>query len=485
VIVTFLAAIHVAGVAGLALYGLLGFLTLALYLRHCRDGPPPPSLTDSPLPFITVQLPLFNERDVVRRLVNAAAALDYPRDRLQIQVLDDSTDDTTALAAQCVTEWQAQGLDIVLLHREHRQGFKAGALAEALESTRGELIAVFDADFVPRPDFLRRTIPFFRLDARLGMVQARWGHLNASDSALTGAQAMALDKHFAVEQLVRHRANCFPKFNGSAGIWRRACIADAGGWQADTVCEDLCLSTRAVLAGWRFYYAGEVVAPAELPATILAYKSQQARWAMGATQCLTKYAAPIWRAREYSLLARLYALLSMSAYMTHLLLLALLLVQLPLLLYGYRLPGWLLIFTLLGLGQPVLFVLAQRALYPDWVRRMADLPALLLIAVGTAPSNAKGILHGLFGRDFTFTRTPKGGNRSYRMRVDPLLLVELALACYSAVTLALALGQGHTGSALLPLTGALGLGYVALLSLRESLPASWAAAWLALLRSIL
>jgi len=463
-----LAAIHVASVAGLALYGLLGFLTLALYLRHRRERRPLPAVPESALPCVTVQLPLFNERDVVERLIAAAAALDYPRDRLQVQVLDDSTDDTTALAAACVARRRAEGLDIALLHREHRCGFKAGALAEALDEARGELVAIFDADFVPAPDFLRRTIPFFNQDERLGVVQARWGHLNAADSALTGAQAMALDKHFAIEQLVRHRANCFPKFNGSAGVWRRACIADAGGWQADTACEDLCLSTRAALAGWRFHYAGEVVAPAELPATILAYKSQQARWAMGATQCLTKYAGPIWRAREHSLLARLYALLTMSAYTTHLLLLALLLVQLPLILNGYRLPGWLLVFTLLGLGQPILFVLAQQALHPDWARRMAQLPALLLIAIGAAPSNARGILRGLFGREFTFTRTPKGLNHSYRMRVDGLLWVELGLAGYSAVALALALDRGNTGPAVLLLTSMLGLGYVALLGLLET-----------------
>lgn len=467
-VTTFLAAIHVASVAGLALYGLLGFLTLALYLRHRHERRPLPVVPESALPCVTVQLPLFNERDVVQRLISAAAGLDYPRDRLQVQVLDDSTDDTTDLAALCVAQWRAKGLDIALLHREHRRGFKAGALAEACDRARGEFIAIFDADFVPEPDFLRQTIPFFAQDERLGMVQARWGHLNEADSALTGAQAIALDKHFAIEQLVRHRAGCFPKFNGSAGVWRRACIADAGGWQADTACEDLCLSTRAVLSGWRFHYASDVVAPAELPTTILAYKSQQARWAMGATQCLTKYAGPIWRAREHSLLARLYALLTMSAYTTHLLLLALLLVQLPLILNGYRLPGWLLVFTVLGLGQPILFVLAQQALHANWAGRIVDLPALLLVAIGTAPSNAGGILRGLSGREFTFSRTPKGLGGSYRMRFDRLLLVELGLAGYSAVTLALALSRGDSGPAVLLFTSMLGLGYVGLLGLQET-----------------
>lgn len=466
--IAILVALYMAGVAGLAVYGLLGFLTLGLYLRHRHDHYSPPPIAPDEWPHVTVQLPVYNERDVVERLLDAAAALDYPRDRLHLQILDDSTDDTTSLAAAWVARRRAEGVDAVLLHRDERQGFKAGALAAATQRAASEFIAIFDADFVPRTSFLRLTLPYLISDASLGAVQARWGHLNANDSALTGAQAIALDKHFAVEQVVRHRAACFPKFNGSAGVWRRSCIEEVGGWETDTLCEDLCLSTRAVLGGWRFHFADDVVAPAELPRTMLAYQNQQARWAMGATQCLAKYAGPIWRSPGHSLVARLYALLSMSAYTTHLLLLIILLVQFPLILSGYRFPMWMIVFSILGLGQPILFVLAQQVLYEDWWRRARHMPALLLLAVGTAPSNTWAVMRGLSGRQFTFVRTPKGAQRSYRLSAGQSVWVEATLAIYSAAVLLLAIGTGNTGSIFLPLLCLLGFTYVAALAGRES-----------------
>ncbi len=464
---TVLVALHLASLIGLAIYGLLGFLTLALYWRHRREADPCPPFPDD-WPIVTVQLPVYNEREVIGRLIDAAAALDYPRERLEIQILDDSTDDTTAAAAARVALLQARGVRITHLQRCNRREFKAGALQDALPAARGEFIAIFDADFVPPPDFLRRTVTYLVADDGLGVVQARWGHLNDNASRLTQAQAMALDKHFAVEQLVRQRAYLFPKFNGAAGVWRRRCIEAVGGWQGDTVCEDLCLSTRAVLAGWRFHFAVEVVAPAELPESILAYKTQQARWAMGATQCLTKYGRRIALAAEQTLLARVYALLSLGAYATQGLLLLLLLVQLPLVLTGYRLPGWVLLFGPIGLGQPLLFILAQRALHRDWASRLRYLPALLLIAIGTAPSNTRAVLHALFGRRFTFARTPKGASGSYRSAAGRMLWVEVALMVYSAVTLAVAIRAGITGPILLLTTTLIGFGYVAWLGIQES-----------------
>lgn len=461
-----LVALHLASLIGLAIYGLLGFLTLGLFLRHRHDSFPTPPVPDE-LPAVTVQLPVYNERDVIRRLIDAITALDYPRTRLEIQVLDDSTDDTSATAAACVAAYRAQGYCITHLRRHERRGFKAGALQDALPAAIGEFIAIFDADFVPQPDFLQRTMPYLLADDDLGVVQARWGHLNRDSSSLTQAQAIALDKHFAVEQLVRQRADYFPKFNGAAGVWRRRCIEDVGGWQGDTVCEDLCLSTRAVLAGWRFYFAPDVVAPAELPGTIAAYKTQQSRWALGATQCLTKYGRQIALAADQSPLARLYSLLSLGAYATQGLLLLLLLVQLPLVLTGYRLPGWVLLFGPIGLAQPLLFILSQRALYRDWPSRLRYLPALLLIAIGTAPNNTRAVLHGLSGRAFTFDRTPKGGGRSYRSTMGRTLWVELAFMLYTAVTLAIAIHTKIGGPVLLLGTSLLGFGYVAWLDIRE------------------
>ncbi|HUM71980.1 MAG TPA: glycosyltransferase, partial [Chloroflexota bacterium] len=321
--------------AALSVYGLLGFYTLWQYGRHRRDTFLCPPLPADP-PSITIQLPIYNEPFVVKRLIRAAVQQQYPAHRLQIQVIDDSTDNTADKAARLVTYYKKKGVNIGLLRREERAGYKAGALAAALPQASGDLIAIFDADFVPPPDFLQQTVPHFLTDGRVGMVQARWGHLNDQESVLTAVQALALDKHFALEQTVRHRAQLFPKFNGAGGVWRRACLEDAGSWLADTVCEDLCLSTRAQLRGWQFRFLPDVVVPAELPPTMAAYKIQQARWGKGATQCLRQYARPILTTPGHSWAARLYALLAMLAYTTNLLVILLLLLQLPLMLSGYQ-----------------------------------------------------------------------------------------------------------------------------------------------------
>jgi cellulose synthase/poly-beta-1,6-N-acetylglucosamine synthase-like glycosyltransferase len=465
---TALGTLYTLTVFGLAIYGALGFLTLALFLRHRRENPSVPILHDDQLPPVTVQLPVYNESQVVERLIQAAARLDYPADRLQLQVLDDSTDDTTALAAKQVAALQGAGLNAELIHRTDRTGFKAGALAGGLAAATGEFIVIFDADFEPEPDFLRRTIPHFLADDKLGVVQTRWGHSNAGASTLTGMQAIALDKHFVMEQLVRHRARFYPKFNGSAGVWRRTCMEDAGGWQDDTVCEDLCLSTRAVLRGWEFRFLPEVVAPAELPTGILAYKNQQARWAEGSSQCLRKYGRQIATDRQQTPLARLYALLSMSAYSTHALFLILLLIQIPLLLANFQYPSWFFIATIAGLGQPILFVAAQQVLYRDWVLRLRHVPTLLLVAIGMAPSNTRAILRGAFGRHHTFIRTPKGAGDRYRLPLDGLFAVELALALYAAVALAMAISGSNYGPAPLLAGCVVGFGYVAASSWRDA-----------------
>lgn len=466
-----LGIIYALTVAAMSLFGFLGLFTLWLYWRHRHDNAPCPALP-AELPPVTIQLPIFNEKYVVERLINAAAAQVYPSDRLHIQVVDDSTDDTTPIAADLVDRYKRMGVHIDLLHRDNRQGYKAGALAAALPQAQGEFIAIFDADFEPQPDFLQKTIPYFVHEPGLGMIQARWGHLNANDSALTAAQAIALDKHFAMEQTVRHRANMYPKFNGAGGVWRRTCMEDAGGWQDDTVCEDLDLSTRAILKGWQFRFLNDVTAPAELPTSITAYKSQQARWAKGSTQCLNKFGGDILRDRRHSLAARLYALVSMSAYSTHLLLLALLLLQIPLIYGHYRFPTMLFVFSLIAIGQPLLFVLGQQALYPDWLKRLRHFPTLLVVAIGLAPSNSRAILQAFGKQEHVFVRTPKTGNmkgekRPYRLPFDWIVGVELLLALYAAAGLLLAVAQGSWGSVFFLATCVLGFGYVALLSLRE------------------
>jgi cellulose synthase/poly-beta-1,6-N-acetylglucosamine synthase-like glycosyltransferase len=470
--------LYVLTVAVLSLYGFLGLLTLWLYWRHRHEVDVCPAVAEADLPPVTVQLPIFNERFVVRRLLDTAVALDYPADRLHIQVIDDSTDDTTTQAAELVAQYRAQGVNIDLLHRENRQGFKAGALANALAQDHSDFIAIFDADFQPQPDFLRRTIPYFMAEPDLDMIQARWGHLNDQDSPLTAAQAIALDKHFAMEQTVRDRAAFFPKFNGSGGIWRRSCIEKAGGWRDDTVCEDLCLSTRAALQGSRFRFLNDVVAPAELPQSMTAFKSQQARWAQGSTQCLWRYGRSILTDRHHSLLGRLYGLLSMSLYMAHILLIILLLLFVPLVYANYQFSGGMIIFSIAGIGQPLLFILGQQVLYANWRQRLHHLPTLLLVAIGLAPSVSRAILQGVFNRNNVFVRTPKlglgqrvtrgRGDGAYRLRFDWIILLELLLALYAAIGIVVAVAQNNFGSIFFLLTCVLGMGYVAVQSIREN-----------------
>ncbi len=409
-------------------------------------------------------------------LIKAAVSFQYPADKLQIQVVDDSTDDTTEHAAKLVDTYKRKGINIQLVHRTNRQGYKAGALQAALTQATGEFIAVFDADFQPKPDFLQNTIPHFFEDATLGMIQARWGHLNPDDSPLTAAQAIALDKHFAMEQTVRHRANMFPKFNGAGGVWRRTCMEDSGGWEADTVCEDLCLSTRAILKGWQFRFLNDVTAPAELPTSIAAYKNQQARWAKGSSQCLVKFGRPIMADQKQTLMARLYAILSMSAYSTHLLVLALLLLQLPLVLLNYRFSAKMLLFSMAGIGQPLLFIMAQQVLYSDWRKRLRHFPTMVLVAIGIGPSTSRGILQAFLSKDHPFIRTPKRGNskvstavlhQRYQLNFDWIIIVEIFLALYALVGIAIAIANGNIGPLFFLITCAAGMSYVAFLSLRE------------------
>lgn len=477
--IDFLVAIYIAALSVMSVFGLLGFVTLWFYWKHRHEDAQTPAMpAEAQWPTVTVQLPIYNERYVVAQLVDAAVALDYPADKLHIQVVDDSTDETTALAAERVAHYQAQGVHITHHYRQHRQGYKAGALAEATAVATGEFIAIFDADFMPPPHFLRQTIPFFIGRDQLGVVQTRWGHQNADSSALTAAQAMAMDKHFMIEQTVRQRADFYPKFNGTAGVWRRACMEDVGGWQADTVCEDLCLSTRAVLQGWDFQFLPNVVTPGELPTSMIAYKNQQARWAKGSVQCLRKFGGQILADTHHRPLGRVYAVLAMAAYMTHPFLLFILLMQLPLVWAGYPLPPQLLLLSITGMGQPILFIIAQQLIYPDWRRRLRHFPTLMMISMGLGPAITRAIGQVWLGREHIFVRTPKGEGQTgkahqprtldgYRLPFDWIVLVEVGLALYTAVTMATAVWLGIWGPLFLLTFASFGLGYVAWGSLRE------------------
>jgi len=364
-----LGLLYLLTAAALSLYGLNALWLTWLGWRHRAERPRRPQTQDWPQ--VTVYLPIYNEMHVVHRLLDGVARLDYPRDRLQVLILDDSTDETTDLAARHAAELRREGLNVHLLHREDRAGFKAGALAEATPHTRGEIVVIFDADFVPPRDYLRKVVPHFVDAPRLGCVQTRWGHLNQDYALLTRAQALALDGHFTVEQTARNRAGLFMSFNGTAGAWRQECIEESGGWSADTLCEDLDLSYRAQIRGWQFLFLPEVVAPAELPAQMAAFKRQQFRWARGSIQCLMKLGSTVARA-PVPWVARVEGMVHLSSYLVHPLMLLLLLSSLPLLLMEQRIPWPFAFLSLASLGPPLLYAMGQWTLYPRgrlWWRR--------------------------------------------------------------------------------------------------------------------
>jgi cellulose synthase/poly-beta-1,6-N-acetylglucosamine synthase-like glycosyltransferase len=465
----------------LAIYGANALLLTLIYLRRRGQAPVPPP-EPAAWPVVTVQAPVFNELHVVERLIDALTALDYPRERIQIQILDDSTDETTALAASCVERYRAQGLAIELVHRQHRPGFKAGALAAAMPQANGEIIAIFDADFTPAPDFLRRTVPAMLADPRVGFIQTRWSHLNDSYSLLTQAQALALDGHFVVEQTVRQRSGWLFGFNGTAGLWRKSCIDDAGGWQTDTLCEDLDLSYRAQLRGWQGLYLPDVDAPAEIPPQLAAFKRQQSRWATGSIQAFRKLAGQVARSPR-PLGHKIEGLIHLGAYFCHPLMVLLLLLTLPLLWFGDTAANplrWLLAYLgLASVGPPLLYAVSQWELYRerDWLRRMAALPLLVLLGTGLALSNTAAVLRGLSRRPADFQRTPKfhvqdrrdlWQNKRYTLPLSWLVLGEMALTGYALLTVAVALWRGHIYAAPFLLLYVGGFGVMVVVGIAQS-----------------
>jgi cellulose synthase/poly-beta-1,6-N-acetylglucosamine synthase-like glycosyltransferase len=438
-------------VYGLCLVFMLGFsLTQGrLAWLACRARPLPPPPAPATWPLVTVQLPLYNEQNVVERLLDAAAALDYPADRLLIQVLDDSTDETVTLAAARVAHYQAQGMNIRQVRRPTRQGYKAGALAHGLAETEAEFIAIFDADFVPAPDFLRRVIPYFT-SPTIGMVQTRWGHLNEHVSLLTRLQAFGLNAHFLVEQVGRQAGGHFFNFNGTGGVWRRTCIEDAGGWHADTLTEDLDLSYRAQLRGWRFRYLPQVVAPAELPAHLGALQAQQHRWNKGAAETARKHLGRVWRTPGLTLATRLHATFHLLNSSVFAIILLMALLSVPLVFVrAYRAdfePAFRLatgfVFTLVPLAG--YYYVAWRRAGPQQGRWFA--PTLLLflaLSMGLALHNARAVLQGWLRRASPFVRTPKLGasgsspKAAYGSRlITPPPLAQSALTLYFLAGLA-------------------------------------------------
>jgi cellulose synthase/poly-beta-1,6-N-acetylglucosamine synthase-like glycosyltransferase len=483
-----LLALYYSVLVVLSFYGLHRLVLVALYLHTRRRTMPPPELPDDPLawPIVTVQLPLYNEMYVAERLIDAVCRLDYPAGRLEIQVLDDSTDETTEIVARAVAAYRQRGVDIHHRHRTDRTGFKAGALAAGLATARGELLAIFDADFVPAPDFLKKSVPYFA-DPRLGMVQGSWAHINRGYSLLTRVEAILLDGHFMIEHAARNRSGCFFNFNGTAGVWRRTAIESAGGWEHDTLTEDLDLSYRAQLRGWRFLYLPELAVPSELPVDVNGFKSQQHRWAKGAVQTGRKLLGRILRA-PLPLRVKMEAFVHLTNNASYPLtvLLALLIFPAMMLRRGTSVRMLLIVDLPLFLSATVsllaFYLMSQIAAGEGWRRKVRYLPALMGVGIGLSVNNARAVLSGLFQRGGTFHRTPKyrierrGQDwfaKRYRAGTDPTRLIEVGLALYFLGCTIYAWVAGMWMSIPFLYLFMQGYGYMAVLSYLPSLREWW------------
>ena len=468
----------------LAMYGIHRYaLVYHFYKNRKNIAPPPPPITEWPR--VTVQLPIYNERYVIERLVDAIAQFDYPRELLDIQVLDDSTDETQEVARNCVERYQQLGLPIAYIHRDNREGFKAGALQEGLKSARGEFVAIFDADFIPPADFLRNTVPYFA-DSKMAMVQTRWSYINRNYSKLTEVEAILLDGHFVVEHSARFRSGLFFNFNGTAGIWRRAAIEDAGGWQHDTLTEDTDLSYRAQLRGWQFIYLPDIECPSELPVEMNAFKSQQARWAKGLMQTAKKILPRVMRSNVPGAV-KAEAFFHLTANISYPLMVFLSIILLPAMIVRFY-QGW---FQVLVIDLPLFiastcsissfYLAAERAIYPKtWKRTFLYLPFIMAVGIGLSVRNALAVMEAIFGVKSEFVRTPKyrveagaqtdGGwaQKKYRKGAGWMPYAEVALGLYFAAAVVYAIEMENYATVPFLLLFVWGYLYTGLMSLGQT-----------------
>ena len=467
---------------GLSGYGLHRYFIVYLFLKNRKRAPQPLSQF-AQLPVVTVQLPIFNEIYVVERLLRSVSELDYPKEFLQIQVLDDSTDETRTITASSVRRLVERGFDVELIQRSDRIGYKAGALETGLATARGDYVCILDADFVPQPGLLKSTVHFFT-DPGVGMIQTRWGHLNRGYSLLTRVQAMFLDGHLLLEQVARSRSGRFFNFNGTAGLWRKSCIADSGGWQHDTLTEDLDLSYRAQLAGWKFVFLNDVVTPAELPVDMNGFKSQQHRWTKGSIQTCKKLLPRIWRS-ALPLPIKLEATVHLTSNFAYLLLACLCILLHPS--AGGPQSGWLRVFLFdlpifltASVSVAVFYICAQRELHPrTWMKEILFLPALIALGVGLSINNARAVLEAVFNHQSEFKRTPKYGiehkSQTWRScRYMPLKsvlpLIEIGFGLYFTYFIYYAFTRGQYFTLPFLLMFQVGFFYVALSSLGQWWP---------------
>ncbi len=427
----------------LCLFALHGFIMI-FYLKKYYDNEPGHDENFRYDKYVTLQLPLYNEMYVAERLIEAVCKIDYPKELMEIQVLDDSTDGTVDLVAKMVEEKQSEGFDIKHLRRENRVGYKAGALKEGLKTATGEFVAIFDADFIPGTDFLKKTLKYFKSE-NIGMVQSRWEHLNEQYSILTRIQALALNGHFVIEQSVRNKAGFFINFNGTGGVWRKECIEDAGNWQDDTITEDLDISYRAQLRGWKFIYLRDFTTPAELPSEINALKAQQFRWTKGAIETAKKILPLVWKS-DQPLRIKLQSTFHLTNNMVFPFILLAGILNVPLIFIKNSGPydnffNIMAVFIVAFLSSFLFYLHAQKEVYSDWRKKMVLFPLFMAGSMGFALNNSLAVFEGLFNKKTPFVRTPKyrivDKNDNYtknhyftKMKVDSSAFVELMLALY-------------------------------------------------------
>lgn len=466
------------------LYSIVQINLVYNYVSKRKNQEPTPVLNESELPFVTVQLPLYNELYVVERLIDAVTLFDYPKDKFEIQLLDDSNDETLNIVATKVKQYQSLGFSIYQHQRKNRVGFKAGALAEGMKIVKGEFIAIFDADFLPKPNFLRQTLPYFK-NEKIGVVQTKWEHINKNYSLLTRLQAFGLDAHFTVEQTGRNVGNHFINFNGTAGIWRKSCIEDSGGWESDTLTEDLDLSYRAQLKGWEFKYLQELGSPAELPAAMSALKTQQFRWTKGAAECTRKNLLRVLNNKNIAFKTKLHALFHLMNSSIFICIVLLSVLSIPMLMIKNNFIQY---TTLFKYGSFFILSLVFLSIYyfvslaSDYKNKFKAFthfiflfPFFLSVSMGLSLHNAIAVIEGYIGKKTPFVRTPKfnliqdkdtwKGNKYLANNISVLTIFEIALTFYFMIGVYYAFL--YEDYAMLPfhIMLSLGFGYVSFYSL--------------------
>ncbi len=460
-------------------FGSHGLIMVYYYLKHRHKRDDFSGVLDG-YPMVTLQLPIYNEMYVIERLIKAACEIDYPIDRLEFQVLDDSTDETVEIVDKIVKEYKLLGFDICHIHRDDRTGYKAGALKEGLKTAKGEFVGIFDADFIPRKNFLKIVLPFFN-DPKIGMVQTRWEHLNRSYSLITQIQALALDGHFVIEQQVRNKANFFINFNGTSGVWRKECIFDAGNWEADTLTEDLDLSYRAQLKGWKFKYLTDFTTPAEVPSEINSVKTQQFRWTKGSIETAKKMLFRVWKA-DLPLKHKIISTFHLTNNIVFPFILLACLLNMPIVLIKNTGQydtyfAFMSVFVLAFIGSFLFYLFSQKDVYADWRTRVLLFPVFMAGSMGFAINNTKAVFEALINKKSEFVRTPKYGisgekdswkDKKYvHKKIKLSVIFESLLALYSLAAVIVSLATLQISAIPFQLMFTFGFGLVAYLSIKH------------------